>query len=49
MYKIETICDSCDAHFVIVTQEETSPSFCPFCSNPYTVEEELELSSGEEE
>lgn len=45
MYKLEIICESCDHHFILVTKEETNPSFCPFCSNPFTVEEELELDN----
>jgi uncharacterized paraquat-inducible protein A len=30
MLKTEVICESCDAHFVVVSQED-QPSFCPFC------------------
>ena len=30
MLKTEVICESCDSHFIVVSQEE-EPTYCPFC------------------
>jgi len=42
MYKIEIICSntSCGEHFILVSPQESIPSYCPYCSS--IIEEEQE-------
>jgi len=47
MLKTEVICGSCDTQFIVVSLEESQPSFCPYCTAP--VPDELELAMGDDD
>lgn len=43
MLKTEIICDSCNNHYIVVTEDEVYPGYCPLCSSPILEEEDLDI------
>jgi peptide methionine sulfoxide reductase MsrB len=39
MLKTEVICEACDAHFIVVSQDQ-EPEFCPYCQATLSDDEE---------
>lgn len=49
MYKTEIICDGCESHYIVVTKKKDQINFCPFCSEPYSYDEQNEDDNVEED
>lgn len=48
MLKIESICEVCSQHYIVVSTDEVKPSYCPFCSSPISFDDE-EIHEEDEE
>lgn len=44
----EFVCDDCEAEFKIVSENTDEVTYCPYCSNIISVEDDEELTSEDE-
>lgn len=49
MFKTEIICNGCESHFILVTRTKEQINFCPFCSEPYSIEDDSLVDDDEEQ